>query len=48
MEKCPILEGHQRKMCKSKVELPEAQALTGLRLPITYGLLPEKGKTEGE
>jgi hypothetical protein len=28
MEKCPILDGHQRKMCKSKVELPEAQALT--------------------
>ncbi len=37
MEKYPILDGRQRKMCKNKAELPEVQVLMVLRLTVTYG-----------
>ena len=39
MEKYPILNGRQRKMWMSKVELPEAQVLMALHLAITYGFV---------
>ena len=39
MEKYPILNGRQRKMCKSKAILLEAQVLMALPLAITYGFV---------
>ena len=39
MAKYPSLDGRQRKVCMSKVELPEVQVLTVLPLAVTHGFL---------
>ena len=44
--KYPKLDGHQRKMCMSKVELPETQVLMASHLAITYGFAGNSNGSE--
>ena len=46
MEKYPILDGHQRKMCMSKAELPETQVLMALHSAVTHGLVGNNHSSE--